>query len=137
MSEPSNCVTFQWGKLPIVEASNCGTLFTPCSSRCGAGSKGGVAWREKEQGSFHPKCPLISSRTPIEVLFYLNQNLKNNWGLFYLNQNLKKQLGAVSFLLFWAWGGLLIVPRWNLVPRPTSAPGWNLRVPGPQAQNYK
>ena len=25
----------------------------------------------------------------------------------------------------------------DLVPRPTSAPGWNLRVPGPQAQNQK
>ena len=28
-------------------------------------------------------------------------------------------------------------PRWNLVPRPTSAPGWNPGVPGPQAQNQK
>jgi hypothetical protein len=25
----------------------------------------------------------------------------------------------------------------TLVPRPTSAPGWNLSVPGPQAQNQK
>ena len=28
-----------------------------------------------------------------------------------------------------------LASRWNLEPRPTSAPGWNLRVPGPQAQH--
>ena len=58
--------------------------------------------------------------------------------------------GALGFLAYGGWGygvmGLLWPPGnpleaqpggSPLEARPTSAPGWNLRVPGPQAQNQK
>ena len=47
---------------------------------------------------------------------------------------------GVRWILRWILRGILRgssggSPGWNLVPRPTSAPGWNPGVPGPQAQN--
>ena len=43
-------------------------------------------------------------------------------------------LGLPWGILRWILRGIF---RWNLEPQPISAPGWNLRVPGPQAQNAK